>query len=114
MSEHEENGAGGNEQPPFDHTELEIIGRAIIEAGRGLVSFRSDYPYLEPDEREISRQRFGRIVALINSLWPQMDAAIKDDPRPAIKNHERDAHFWHVDRVFNLMEAAVKKPPKDD
>src|SRR5262245_51729216 len=100
MKPNEAHGTGGDGGEPFDHNDLETLGRAVIDAGRGLVRFRSDYPYLDPAEREVRRQRFGRVVALINSLWPQMDGEIKVDRRPAITSHERDASLWHVDRLF--------------
>lgn len=109
----EKAGTGGNGSP-FDHTELEVLGRALIDAGRGLVRFGAEYPYLEAAEREVRRQRVGRIVALIDSLWPQMDAAIKADHRPAIHDHQRDGRLYHVDRLFRLMEVATKKSEDDE
>jgi hypothetical protein len=109
----ETNGAGGNGIPTFDHTELEVIGRALADAGRGLVSFGAEYPYFDQAEREIRRQRFGRVVALINSLWPQVDAKIKADKRRPITSHERDAHLYHIDRLAQAFDIISGKPKKD-
>jgi len=114
VSENEANGTGGDDEPAFDHTELEVLGRALIDIGRGLVRFEAGYKYIDPAQRQVRRQEFGRIVSLINALWPQLDAAIKADERPAILDHQRDAHHWHVDRLFRLMELAAKVPPKKD
>ena len=110
----EKNGAGDGDQPPFDHADLEVVGRAVVDAGRGLVRFGPEYPYLEKAEREVFRQRFGRFVALINSLWPQMDAKIKADTRGPIRSHERDAQNYAVDRLFRPLEVLAKPPKKDD
>lgn len=111
--ESETNGTGSNDRPAFDHTELETIGRAVADYGRGLVRFGAEYKYIDQAEREVRRQRVGRIVALINSLWPQMDAAIKADRRLAIRDHQRDAQNYHVDRLFRALEV-ITKPKKGD
>jgi hypothetical protein len=113
MAEHEADGPGGDPEP-FDHAQLETLGRAVIDAGRGLVRFGAEYPYADQAEREIRRQRFGRIVALINAVWPQVDAEIKADRRPAISDHQRDARMYHLDRLFRMMTVAAKVPPEDD
>lgn len=106
----EENGARGVDS--FDHNDLKALGDALKDAGRGLVGFGADYPYLDPAEREVRRHRVGRILALMNAVWPQMDAAIKADDRPAITSHERDARLYHVDRLFRLLENVTKKGDK--
>lgn len=115
MAPDEADGPGSDDPAPFDHTDLGALGRAVIDGGRGLVRLESEYPYIETAEREVFRQRFGRFVALINAVWPQMDAAIKADRRPPITNHERDARLYQVERMFRALEAVVdpkKEPPK--
>lgn len=47
----------------------------------------------------------------MNSLWPNMDAAIKADPRQPIRSHERDAGLYHVDRLFRALEV-ISDPKK--
>lgn len=93
----------------FDHNDLKAVGDALKDAGRGLIGFGADYPYLDAAEREVRLQRVGRILALMNAVWPQMDAAIKADARAPIANHERDARNYHIDRLFKLFENVTKK-----
>lgn len=105
--------AHGSGDDHFDHNDLGTLGHALRDAGRGLVRFGADYPYLDEAEREISRQRVGRIIALINALWPRMDAEISADHRaPITSPADRDKHEYHIEQMFKLFDAATK--PKED